>query len=554
MATHSEPVAYREIPEYPDFARDYCEGVASVLAFFPHNPHDPSTLIHHLESLASRSYPRREITTLLTEQNRAWGAPTVVLDNIRRLEDPRSVAVLTGQQTGLFGGPLFTLYKALSTVVLSRWIEATHHVPCVPIFWMVSEDHDLEEACRVGVLDPDHQIHILQYDHREAVPETLPATLRLKKIPEALEELSRLLPPAPFRDEALTALTSCYTPGETLASAFARWMHRLFGRHGLILLDASSPRLKEMGVSLLTREIAEAPRTTTSIEEAGRRMQAAGYPPQLTLRPASVNLFLLDHDRRWIVWEGTGFRIKGESRLRSREELLELAETSPERFSPNVALRPLLQDSLLPTAAYIAGGAEICYFAELTPLYRSLDIPMPPILPRASLTLSDSRSASFLSRHGLTLADLTQEPEALFTTLLRRHLPPEVEKEIHGLGEEISQLFHRLAEIALQVDVTLRPSVGQAEGAVRGQIAQIEKKLLQALKRRQGELRSQIVRVRETLRPRGKLQERQLCALPLLTRYGWSLTDALWEIIEVPGWRHQLISLQPEGAGERREP
>jgi bacillithiol biosynthesis cysteine-adding enzyme BshC len=416
--------------------------------------------------------------------------------------------------------------------------------PVIPVFWMTSEDHDVAEADHVHLLDRTGSLVTVRHASWGSPPGFLPANLRLgPAILETLERTWSLLPTTEFSPALREALGRAFAPDRTLSDAFARWVLHLLGESGLVLADGADPRLKRLAADVFRQELEEAPRSARCILEVSESLRALGYSPQIEARPDGVNCFLLREGRRGLIRDGSGFRLRDSSQVISAGEMRRLAQEQPESFSPNVALRPIVQDSLFPTLAYVAGPGELAYFAQLRPVYQAFGVPMPLIVPRASLTLLEPRAAHFLERFHLGLPDLTLEPEQLASRVLRAHLPPDLDATLAKARKSVEEIFQGVGEAIAAVDPTLRATVGQTSGHIQGHLDQLERKAVQALKRREAETRQQVQRVRESLMPGGKPQERIFPLLPFLARYGPAVIEVIRAAIDGPGWEHQLVDL-----------
>jgi bacillithiol biosynthesis cysteine-adding enzyme BshC len=386
----------------------------------------------------------------------------------------------------------------------------------------------------------------------------MPANLQLgPAIRETLEHLRALLPVTEFSDAVYDALARAYAPDRTLSHAFAHWMTHLLGETGLVLVDAADPDLKRMAGGVFRRELEEAPRTSGAILEVSRSLRASGYAAQIEARLDGVNCFPLQRGRRPLVRDAAGFRLRDTGETIPAASLYRTAQESPERFSPNVALRPIVQDTLFPTLAYVAGPGELAYFAQLRPLYAAFEVPMPVIVPRATLSLLEPRITQLLTRFRLGLHDLTAEPEQLASRILRAQLPPDLEATLAAARQGVDEIFRRIGDAVAAVDPTLKATAGQAGGHIKGHLDQLAKKAVQALKRREADTGQQLQRLREALMPGGKLQERVYPSLPYLAKYGFALVRTLREQIAGPGWAHQLVpipSATPGGSEPRATP
>ncbi len=514
----------------------------------PPIPREAGGLRPHLEAVRRRTVPRTEVAAVLETQNRALGADPAALAGIAALRQPDSVAIVTGQQMGLFGGPLYTWYKALTAVVMARRWGETLGVPCVPCFWLVSEDDDFGEVDHAVFLPRRGSPIRVQYQPEGGFAGTLPTTCRLTAaIGSVLDAAAEALAGEEAAAEVAALLNACYVPGGTLARAFSRLMTHLLSPLGLVLVDPADPALKRLAAPVFARELTTAPAASRAILTHTQVLAAAGYAPQARALDDGVNLFLLEEGRRLpLVARGSEIAVRGTDRTVPRSRLEALLGEAPERFTPNVFLRPLVQDSLLPTLAEVTGPAEMAYLAQLLPAYGLFDLPVTPLLPRASVTLIPRWAARLLARHELAPFDLHEERGTLVSRALRRHLPPGAEDRLAALRAEITGAFEGLRGIAADVDPTLTPVVGSAEGSVRKQLETVERRLLQAVKRRHQEVEEQITRLQDGLLPGGALQERVLSLPSFLAQHGLDLLTRLAAALPGPGFSHHLCWLGEE--------
>lgn len=534
----------REFPGTSPLLRDYVHAFSRLAPFYPGNPREAAPYRTQAARLDSQAYARDEVGAILRAQAGRYGASVEILRQIEALGSPRTLAVVTGQQTGLFGGPLFTLYKALTAVRLAERLQAELGRPVVPIFWMASEDHDVAEADHVLFPDRGGEPVTIRHEAWGQPMGFMPANLRLgSAVADTLARARACLPESEFLPALWSALEEAYAPEATLGEAFARWMTHLCGRLGLILVDGGDPRLKPLATRIFQQELAEAPGSSRIILEASEALRRAGYPAQIEVRPDGVNCFLLREGRMPLVRDGANFRLRESGEAIPVPELERLVREAPERFSPNVALRPIVQDTLFPTLAYVAGPGELAYFGQIRNLYETFRVPMPLIVPRASFTLLEPRVTRLLERFRLGVPDFSQESEQLASRIFRSQLPPDLEVAIARARTGVDEIFREVGEIIATVDPTLRATVGQTAGHIKGHLEQLEKKAVQAVKRREAETRQQLHRIRQALMPGGKPQERIFSALPFLVKYGPSFVDSVRRHLDGPGWTHTLVPL-----------
>ena len=410
----------RRLPWTGRFARDYCHAFERLAPYFAGSPAQAASWIDALE-IRRRRRPDAAMAGVIQRQLEARGAPAAARATAARLRDAGTVAVVTGQQAGLFGGPLYTLLKAITAVRLARRLAAEQGTAAAPVFWVDAEDHDLDEVRGCHVLSGELERVPVSLDIG-APPGTSAAAVVLDdSLRDVLDALRAALPPTEFTAEILDALAASYAPGVRLVDAFARWLDRLLGPHGLVVFDASDPAAKPFVGSLFKREVGSPGRTARLAADAGAELTALGYHAQASPAPGAVALFRLDDGRQSIRAVDGTFASGG--RALAAQTLLEDIDTEPARFSPNVLLRPVVQDTLLPTVAYVAGPNELAYLGQLRRIYAAFDVPMPVIYPRASVTFVDTATVKFLNRYRVDFAQLQPRDDAALNRLLALQSP-----------------------------------------------------------------------------------------------------------------------------------
>jgi bacillithiol synthase len=425
----AEVVPIGVLPGLPKLYLDYVCDFERVSDLFAHDPHDPTAFDRAAAAAAARDLPRRELAALLLEQNRRFGSGSRALANVQLLVDPETVAVVTGQQPGLFGGPLYNLYKAATAIRLAAALTARTGRPHVPVFWIASDDHQVGEVDHVHALDGDGapvRISWARGPSRRVEP--IAALCLDDGVAGALDRVAELSHGAPHSEDVVGLLSDCFRPGERLAEAFARLTARLFEQDGLVLVESADPDLRRLGLPPLAAELAYPSPATAAAQLATERVAARGYPVQVPLRDDSLNFFFGRSERFRIRCGPDGFRVELRSSFVGAETLHARFDAEVEQFSPNVLLRPLYQDALFPTAAYVAGPSEIAYFAQLAPVYELFGIPMPVVVPRKSVTLLDEEVASLLRASELSVEHVlagAEAPAAAVASLLPDGQPQE---------------------------------------------------------------------------------------------------------------------------------
>ena len=531
----------RALPWTGPFARDYCHAFDRLAPFFRGSPADPESWSAAVAARHAHP-PDPAVAPVIARQLADRGAPAEALAAADRLRDPRTVAVVTGQQAGLFGGPLFTLLKALTAITLARRIAAAApDPPVVAVFWIDAEDHDLDEIRHCDLLGADLAPQSITLDLD--VPAGTPAaSVRLDDaITGAIDRLRETLPPTEFTAEVIDALAAAYAPGVRLVDAFARWLDRLLGAHGLIVFDASEPAAKPFVRQLFARELQAPGRTCALAATAGEQLTALGYTAQVSPVAGSTALFRMNGAREPIRVDGDGF-VSGGQRVETPTLLAEL-DANPTSFSPNVLLRPIVQDTLLPTAALVAGPHELAYLAQLGEVYEAFGLPMPVLHARATATIVDGATLRFLTRYRLDPGRLQPRDDGVLNALLAAQLPASVNAALDAAEAATTERLAALREAVPAIDPTLAGAVDSTHGRMARDLGTLRHKVIQAAKRRDETLRRQFHRARTQCFPGGDPQERRVGSLQFLNQYGFPLVDRLLaDLSFVPGC-HEILTI-----------
>jgi bacillithiol biosynthesis cysteine-adding enzyme BshC len=535
MNAHCLP--FRQIPHSTRLFLDYLDFTPSTRQFYPR----PPRLLEWAKDESSRiQYPadrRERVAKILERQNQSFGASPKALENIARFREG-ALAVVTGQQVGLFGGPVFSIYKALTAVKLAQ--EASQlGLNCVPVFWLATEDHDLDEVNDIGILSPDG--HLERFSIPTHGDKDLPVggVTFGKEISEVVARAEGLL----GESEAAKLLAECYRPGETFGTAFAKLFARLFADLGVVLLDGSDPELDQI-VALLYRQVIEhSSDLNQKLIQRDEQLQAAGYHQQVRITATSTPLLAMrDGSRIPVHADTTGSFSIGDAK-HSRQELAALADSSPQTFSPNVLLRPVVQDYLLPTLAYVGGAAEIAYFAQAAVLYEHLLRRVTPIVPRFSATLIEAKPQALLEKYRLSFTDVFLGPEPLRETIGAHLLGPNLQSSFERAAAEVERSMAAVREALAQLDKTLVESAQNAESKMLHQVTSLRARAARA-ETRQSEVAERHARLlSNNLFPEKALQERNFVGVYFLAKHGRELLGQLLETIQPDCLDHQLITL-----------
>jgi bacillithiol synthase len=538
-----DAIDLRRLPWIRPLVTAYLNDFSSVASLFAGNPKDAAAWRSAIQRVTRTTRNRAQLAAVVARQLDRRNAPDGARKAAALLASDRTVAVVTGQQAGLFGGPLYTLLKAITAIQLARRVEAEHGTPAAAVFWVDAEDHDWEEIRTARVLDQDFSVRKITLRDLEGAGSRPVASLTLDSgIQDALSELETSLAQTEFKSEVLSAIRQRYRPGAGVASAFAGWLDDLLGRHGLVVFESGDPDAKPPLADVFAQELDHPGRTAQLAREAGAAMAKLGHQPQVEPGEDSVALFYTDGSgRRPIKRDGPDF-VVGESR-RPAAELRAEAREHPERFSPNVLLRPVVQDRLFPTVCYVPGPSELAYQAQLAGVYREFGDEMPLLYPRATATLLDSGAARFLDRHQVPLESLQPRDESALNRLLEGQLPPALEKTIEQTVRQLSERGEALKAEVVSVDPTLAGAVDTTVERMRETLKTLQSKIIHATKRKDDTLRRQFSRTRALAFPDGHPQERVLSQVFFVNRYGLALADRLIEAIPLDTSKHYVLTL-----------
>jgi bacillithiol biosynthesis cysteine-adding enzyme BshC len=528
-------IPFSSIPHTTRLFSDFLSYSPEVRKFFPHPP-DASQVAARSSEVPHGTEINVRVADVLANQNQAWGASEKTLSNIRRLREG-AFAVVTGQQVGLFGGPVLSLFKAASVLALAKQVESAG-VPCVPVFWMATEDHDLAEVNQSLLLANDFELAPFALP-ADGKPDSPVADIRFA---EGTNEL--VARAAEVLGESLAAdyLRECYREGETFSGAYAKLFTRIFSEHGLILLDPADAELHRVATPLFVESIERAGELDTALLARNREISQAHYHEQVKVTEESTPLFALVDGARVPIHRSNGeFAIRRE-RL-SLDELKRRIVATPENFNANVLLRPVLQDYWLPTLAYIGGPAEIAYFAQVGVVYEKLLGRVTTILPRLSATLLEPRIERLLTKYGLELPELFQGEIQLRDSLAARSLPSELKLDFERGRFAVEEAMHRISESLQRLDPTLVEAARRAANKMRYQVGRLEKRAAQAELRRNEILTRHATQIENALYPHRVLQEREIAGIYFHAKWGPELLDRLVETAQARCPEHKVVRL-----------
>jgi len=538
----SQCLPWTQIPHTTRLFADFLAYSPKIRAFYPASPHFDEWFKFEAGQIRYDTNRRHRVADILERQNRSWSASPKTMENIARLR-AGAAAVVTGQQVGLFGGPLFSIFKALTAVKLADDASAGG-VNCVPIFWLATQDHDLAEVNHVSIPGAESVLQTFATPTQGLTDAPVGAITFGPEIEAVVNAAADLLGDS----DIVAFLRDSYRPGETFGSAFARLFARLFADWGVILLDAADPAVNHLARPIYHEAIERAAELNQTLLARGRELEAAGYHQQVKVTAASTLLFALQNGSRVPVHhevrgsEAAAQFLVGEERL-SQQELLRRIDAEPENFSANVLLRPVKQDYLLPTLAYTGGAAEVAYFAQAAVVYEALAGKTTPIVPRFSASIVEHKPKALLERYDLSPEQVFHGPDVLREALAEKSFPPELEASFDQARASLERSLAAIREKLASLDKTLIDSATHAEEKMKYQLGQLRSRAARAELRQTEVLTRHADLLSNSLYPNKTLQEREVAALYFLARHGLGLLREVYATIRSECLEHQALFL-----------
>jgi len=534
---------FRQLPHQSKLFLQFLDNFPSVKQFYGH----PPTIQEAKKAAKSLDYPRErrtQVAAILREQNAALGAGETTRENLERFAKG-AVTVVSGQQVGLFGGPAYAVYKAVSAIQIAQELTAAG-VDAVPLFWMATEDHDLDEV-RVSTWFNGGKLTRFELPGNGDAGQPVGRIALGPQVTEMVHEADRILTAA--GGEFLAGIfRESYAAGESYGSSFGKLFTRLFAEQGLILLDPLDAGLHRLAREVLQKAVEEREELNDALLARDKELDKAGYDAQVKVTARSTLIFRMGEGatsskpggmRQPISFSGGKF-VCGEQSW-TKEDLVRAVEAEPEKFSPNALLRPVLQDFLLPTAAYIAGPAEIAYFAQAEVIYEKLLGRMTVILPRAAFTIMDAKAEKLLRRYGLAVEDVWRGSQELRRRMETSSVPAALAKNFDKSVKESGRMLAQFKKQIVRLDPTLGGAVETAQRKIAFQLEKLKRKTGKAQAQRGGLIAAHEEFLESLLYPHKVLQSRELCFLPFLASWGMGGLKELQSLAGSPKMKEHKI-------------
>jgi bacillithiol biosynthesis cysteine-adding enzyme BshC len=525
---------------------DYVTDFSKTQRFYETDFRFPQQFPKHFQRFLENYQNREAIASIILDQNRRFGVSERGLEHARLLSEHNTFAVVTGQQVGILAGPLYTIYKTITAIKLARLLGDLYpQHKFVPIFWLEGEDHDFEEVNKVGLLNADHEPVSAEY-----LVKGKPVTKNLGAVGEIcfdeflekfFEDLQRVLPNSEFKKSVLDTLSQAYKPGVSFSQGFVSLLNIFFGEDGLVFVNPNDRRIKRFLSPVFEKEIQEFPKVSQLIIQQSAELEGQ-YHAQIKTK--ALNLFYFSKGGRYLIEpRENDFSLRGTRQFITRDELLRTAVEQPELLSPNVALRPICQDTILPTLAYVAGPSEVAYFAQLKPVYAHFGKTMPIIYPRASVTLVESRTEKVLEKYQLDLIEFYGNYQRVNNKVVDMVSEVKIDEMFNDAQSRIHDVLEEMRFGLNYIDATLLGALDNTRTKMDTYLGTLKERTVAAQFRRHEIALKQVHRVANTIFPHGNFQERELNISYFLNKHGLPLIEQLKNDVAVDQFKHQLITI-----------
>ena len=539
-------INFGDIPGNHNLFLDYLYEFDNVKDFYKTNFRNKDEYLKVFKKISeNHSESREQLSRILNAQYNGFSPSAKTQKNIGDLKENKTLAVVTGQQLGLLGGPLYTFYKIISAIKLSNFLsERYDDFQFVPIFWLEGDDHDFNEVRHINIVDEKNDILKLEYG-TEVEDEDNRGSVGYIKLDETVNQLfsdlEQNIRSTEFTADLLEKLKSFYSAGKSFKQSFKELIFWVFDKYGLIIFDPQDPEIKKQLKPVFIKELTDFRKHTEKLVHISAKLEEL-YHAQVKVRP--VNLFYSNDEGRFLIEPVENeFRLKRKRKKFTYDELIELINKEPESFSPNVLLRPICQDYILPTAFYVGGPSEISYFAQVTPLYDFFNIETPIIYPRSSVTLLEKNINSVVEKYNIDLKELFIDPEKVKEKVIKSVSQTSVDDIFNMTTNQIETAFDHLKEKLFELDKTISDASSKYKQKIYYYLDELKSKAIEAQKRKYDTTVRQIDKAASALYPNANMQERELNFIYFVNKYGPGIIERIYEEMGVNKFDHQVIQL-----------
>lgn len=539
-------INFSDIPGHQNLFLDYLYEFENVAEFYSNDFRNKENYLKIFKNISDN---RRQLTPgisqILVNQYSNLNPSSLTRENINKISDKKTLTIVTGQQLGILGGPLYTFYKIITTIKLSRFLsERYNDYNFVPVFWMEADDHDFNEVRTTKVIDEANSLLTIGYKE-EIEEDDLKQSVGMinleNSINDFFDKLNNSLKTTDFKPSILDRLKNIYKEGTSFKVAFRELLFNYFDEFGLVIFDPQDNEVKKLLKPIFKKEITDFRIHTERLVQVSATLEEL-YHAQVKVKP--VNLFLrVDEGRYSIEPVDNEYRLRRKRKSFSQEQLLELLENEPDKFSPNVLLRPICQDYLFPTAFYIAGPSEISYFAQIKPLYELYDIVEPIIYPRSSVTILENSIANSLEKHSVSINEIFIDVENVKKKIINTVEESSIDEMFDGITNQVEATFDQLKEKLLDLDKTIADSSNRYRDKIISTVNELKSKAEKAQQKKYEVTLRQIDRAAVNLFPNSNLQEREINFVYFANKYGEDFLKKIFNELQINKFEHQIIKI-----------
>ncbi|MFZ1519960.1 MAG: bacillithiol biosynthesis cysteine-adding enzyme BshC [Ignavibacteriaceae bacterium] len=540
-------INFSDIPKHQNLFLDYLYEFENVQEYYKHNFRNKENFPQLFKAISeSRKNRQIDLSSILTNQySTLQNISGNTLRNIESLNDENTIAIVTGQQVGILGGPLYTLYKVLTAIKLANQYNQKYEgYKFVPVFWLEGDDHDFNEVRSINIFDNENQVLNIGYKQEIEDDDAKQSVGKInfdESLNEFFSQFDGSLRNTDFKIDLLLKLKECYQIGKSFKQSFKELLFWLFDEYGLVIFDPQDPQVKIILKPVFKKEVNDFAVHTQKLIQVSAKLEEL-YHAQVKVKP--VNLFYHTDDGRYSVEPvDEVFKLRRKRKQFTKDEILEEIENFPERFSPNVLLRPICQDYLFPTGFYIAGPSEISYFAQITPLYDFYKIVTPVVFPRSSVTILEKNVGAALDKYDLTLNDVFLGLDELKEKVIAGLSENNLDKVFKESETDIELTFDKLKENLFAVDKTLVDASARYKEKMLASFSELKTKAIKAQESKHETTIRQLTRISNLLYPLENLQEREINFAYFYNKYGRDLIRKIYDDISVSEFEHQVITL-----------
>lgn len=538
-------INYSDLPGFRELYTDYLYNFDNVRPFYKQDFRNTDSYEDKFKEIAgSTKLHRKLLPDILKEQygNEKISKPTEM--NIALLGSEKTIAVVTGQQLSIFGGPLYTIYKTITAIKLSKQLNEKYvEYKFVPVFWLEGDDHDFDEVTSVNLLDKTNSFKTIKYDDGKEEGTNRGSIGKLEfneNFQSVLDEFIADLRDSDFKEEIAGYIKEFYKVSANFKTAFRLLLNKLFSEYGLVIFDPQDIKIKKLLRPVFQKEIENFQKHADFAIQRSAELEET-YHAQVKVKP--VNLFLKEGEGRYVVEpDNDGFKLKNKRIRFSKEEFLTKLENNPEDFSANVLLRPMCQDYILPTGFYIGGPSEIAYFAQVIPFYEYFNIPQPFVFPRASATILEKNILNLLEKYDLKITDILSDND-LKDSVLSKISEYNTEDGFKTAEEEIKLSMEKLKELINKIDPTLIDNANKSLDRIYQTLSQMKGKVDKAVERKNDTVLNQLDKLKINLYPNNNYQERVFNYTTYAIKYGNDLVKWIYDELSINKFEHQILEI-----------